>query len=297
MFSRTVPVDGPLDLGATLGVLGLSMWPLATVRGHEAVWAARSPDGPVTVHLTLSGATVTALGYGPGAEWALDRLPESLGLDDAIGDFRPRPGIVEELHRRSPGLRLGRTGLVYEALVPAVVGQRVTVEGARRSLRDLVARFGANAPGPHRARLLPAPEILAGLDYADLHPVGIERKRAATLIEVARRAGRLAEIMEMDLPAGRERLLALAGIGEWTAGHVMGIARGDRDAVPVGDFHLPGLVTWLLAGEERGDDARMLTLLEPYRPQRRRVVLLVKRSGLQPPRRGPRRRTPRIDWW
>jgi len=118
-----------------------------------------------------------------------------------------------------------------------------------------------------------------------------------TLIEVARRANRLEEIMEMDVAAGWERLLAIPGVGEWTTGQVMGIARGDRDAVPVGDFHLPSLVTWLLAGEEHGDDARMLSLLEPYRPQRRRVVLLMKRSGLHPPRRGPRRQSPRIDWW
>jgi 3-methyladenine DNA glycosylase/8-oxoguanine DNA glycosylase len=297
MPTRTLRLTGPLDLGATLGALGLSVWPQATVRGNEAVSAMRTPDGPATVHLTVTETTAAAEGFGPGAPWALDRIPAHLGIDDGIADFRPPPGIVAELHRRSPGLRLGRTGLVYEALVPAVIGQRVTIEGARRSARALAARFGEDAPGPFERRLLPGPDVLAGLDYADLHPAGIERKRAATLIEAARRARRLEEIMEMDVAAGWERLLALPGIGRWTAGHVMGIARGDRDAVPVGDFHLPDLVAWVLAGEARGDDARMLELLAPFRPQRRRVVLLVKRSGMRAPRRGPRRRTPRIDWW
>jgi 3-methyladenine DNA glycosylase/8-oxoguanine DNA glycosylase len=297
MPTRTLRLTGPLDLGATLGALGLSVWPQATVRGSEAVSAMRTPDGPATVHLTVTGTTASAEAHGPGATWALDHVPAHLGVDDGIGDFRPPPGTVAELHRRLPGLRLGRTGLVYEALVPAVVGQRVTIEGARRSARLLVARFGEDAPGPFARRLLPAPEVLAGLDYADLHPIGIERKRAATLIEAARRARRLEEVMEMDVAAGWERLLALPGIGTWTAGHVMGIARGDRDAVPMGDFHLPDLVAWVLAGEARGDDARMLELLAPFRPQRRRVVLLVKRSGMKAPRHGPRRRTPRIDWW
>ncbi|MGD2051539.1 MAG: DNA-3-methyladenine glycosylase 2 family protein, partial [Acidimicrobiia bacterium] len=226
MPTRSLRLTGPLDLDATLAALGLSVWSHATVRGSDAVWAMRTPDGPATVHLTVTGTAAVAEGHGPGAAWALDQVPAHLGLDDGIDDFRPGDGIVAALHRRSPGLRLGRTGLVYEALVPAVIGQRVTIEGARRSTRALVARYGEDAPGPFARRLLPAPEVLASLDYADLHPAGIERARAVTLIEVARRARRLEEIMRMDVAAGRERLLAMQGIGEWTAGHVMGIARG-----------------------------------------------------------------------
>jgi 3-methyladenine DNA glycosylase/8-oxoguanine DNA glycosylase len=65
-------------------------------------------------------------------------------------------------------------------------------------------------------------------------------------------------------------------------------ALGDTDAVSVGDFHLPHLVAWTLAGEPRGDDARMLELLEPYRGQRGRVVRLLEASGLAAPRFGPR---------
>ena len=73
-----------------------------------------------------------------------------------------------------------------------------------------------------------------------------------------------------------------------TSGHVMGVAWGDRDAVPVGDFHLPNTVAWTLAGEPRADDDRMLELLEPYRPHRRRVVTLLKRSGASAPKYGPK---------
>jgi 3-methyladenine DNA glycosylase/8-oxoguanine DNA glycosylase len=63
---------------------------------------------------------------------------------------------------------------------------------------------------------------------------------------------------------------------------------GDPDAVSVGDYHLPRLVGWALAGERDADDGRMLELLEPYRGQRARVALLIERSGNWPERRGPR---------
>ena len=86
----------------------------------------------------------------------------------------------------------------------------------------------------------------------------------------------------------RIRLRAVRGIGPWTSETVMGVAYGDRDAVPTGDLNLPSMVTWVLAGRPRGTDQEMLELLEPYRPYRRRAVLLVKRSGIKPPKYGPR---------
>ena len=66
------------------------------------------------------------------------------------------------------------------------------------------------------------------------------------------------------------------------------VALGDADAVSVGDYHLPHLVAWALAGEPRADDARMLELLEPFRGQRGRVIRLVVAGHAGPPRRGPR---------
>ena len=68
-----------------------------------------------------------------------------------------------------------------------------------------------------------------------------------------------------------DKLALLPGVGPWTVGSVLGPALGDPDAVPVGDFHFPNIVAWNLAGEARGDDQRMLELLEPFRGQRGRV--------------------------
>lgn len=87
--------------------------------------------------------------------------------------------------------------------------------------------------------------------------------------------------------AARARLEALLGIGPWTAAETARIALGDPDAVTVGDYRLPNLVSWALAGEPRGDDRRMLELLEPYRVQRGRVQRLLEASGISAPRYGP----------
>ena len=91
------------------------------------------------------------------------------------------------------------------------------------------------------------------------------------------------------------RLRAIPGIGPWTAAEVGVRALGDVDAVSVGDFHLPNLVAFALAGEPRGTDARMLELLEPYRGQRALVVRWLELSGIAAPRYGPRLALRRIE--
>ena len=177
---------------------------------------------------------------------------------------------------------------MFEALLPAILGQRVTNREARLAGSRLTQKYGEPAPGPADLWLGPDAATLTGLSYWDLHPLGIERKRARILEEAAHRAQRLEEIMDMNRDAAMSRLTSVRGIGPWTAGHVMGIAWGDPDAVPVGDFHLPNTVAWALAGEDRGDDERMLELLEPYRGHRRRVMLLLKGAGIKAPKYGPR---------
>ena len=116
----------------------------------------------------------------------------------------------------------------------------------------------------------------------------MERRRA----ELIRRLGARADWIEAtaDLPpdAAAARLVGIPGIGPWTAAEVAVRALGDVDAVSVGDFHLPNLVAYALAGEPRGDDERMLALLAPYAGRRALVVRLLESSGLRAPRYGPR---------
>ena len=93
------------------------------------------------------------------------------------------------------------------------------------------------------------------------------------------------------------RLALVRGVGPWTIGSVLGPACGDEDAVAVGDYHLPNLVAWNLAGEARADDARMLSLLQPYRGQRGRVIRLVALLGRHAPAFGPRHRILPMHRW
>src|SRR6187397_1806700 len=86
-----------------------------------------------------------------------------------------------------------------------------------------------------------------------------------------------------------------SGIGPWTAAEVGVRALGDVDAVSVGDFHLPHLVAYALAGEPRATDAQILELLEPYRGRRALVVRLLELSGISAPRYGPRLAPRRIE--
>lgn len=284
MTTRTIAPPEPFDLKATLATVGIRTGP-----GGEAWWATRAAGRAAAVVMRRSGGSVAAEAWGPGGSETLDLLSRVLGLDDDPTAFPVGAGPLREIALRGAGMHLGSTGIVFESMVPTVLGQLVTRIEAKRSYQRLVQALGEPSPGPaNDLRLPPAPGVIAALGYEDLHRFGIERKRAQVLIECGRRAARLEEALTMSPADARVRLRAVRGIGPWTSETVMGAAYGDRDAVPTGDLNLPSMVTWALAGRPRGTDQEMLELLEPYRPYRRRAVLLVKRSGIKPPKFGPR---------
>ena len=288
MVRRFIAVAGPLDLPASLATVGSRMPGQPRTTASQGWWIGSGPEGAVTVSLQRESDGVACEAWGPSASWVLDRIGLLIGVDDDPRGFDPPPGVIRDLHRRARGLRLGSTGRVVDALIPAVLGQRVTTTAAGASFRKIVRRFGTPAPGPIDAFAPPDPTTLAGLSYADLHPFGVERSRASIVIEVARRAKRLEAIVGMERDEAYQRLQAVRGIGAWTSAIAMGVAWGDRDAVPVGDYHIPNMVAWALAGEDRADDARMLELLEPYAGQRRRVIMLLKQGGVHAPKYGPK---------
>jgi 3-methyladenine DNA glycosylase/8-oxoguanine DNA glycosylase len=255
---------------------------------RHVVRATRTADGPDTLELTHRGDRVDGEAWGPGADRVLEGIEALIGMTDDRTGFRPAHPLLADLDRRLPGLRIGRTGAVLEALIPAILEQKVTGTEARRGYRGLIDRWGDAAPGPFELRLFPAPAVLATIPYHEMHPFGIERRRADLIRTVAGRAARFEEIVDLPLADAYARLTALPGIGPWTAAEVAIRALGDPDAVSVGDYHLPNLVSYALAGERRGTDARMLELLEPYRGQRGRVIRLLEASGIRPAPRGPR---------
>jgi 3-methyladenine DNA glycosylase/8-oxoguanine DNA glycosylase len=304
--TRRLRPDHPVDLRRTLRPLGHgALDPTLRVGDGHGSLALRTPAGPATLHLTAEQGpgeiVATAWGSDASVGWALDHAPAIAGCDDAAAGFVPIDRRVAELWRRNPGIRMGRTGLVTAALLAVVPGQRVSTDDAARSFRAVVRRWGAPAPGPGPVAdglwVQPDPAVLAALPYTELHPLGIERRRAETLRRIAGASARLDALADPGMPAAeaRRRMALLPGVGPWTVGSAAAVALGDPDAVAVGDLHLKHTMCWLLAGEPRGTDERMLELLAPYAGHRGRVCRLAIVAGAAPRRRGPGRGAPDIS--
>ncbi len=295
-LARTFPVTGPLDLRRTMLPLMRGTGDPTMLIGEREVWrATRTPDGPATLHLTLDGDRLVAEAWGLGADEILEGAPGWAGLFDDERNFRPRHRVVTELHRRLRGVRLTRTGRPTEALVAAVLEQKVTGIEARRAYRRLALAAGEPAPGPVELVTPPDPAAVAAMPSFRMHPFGVERRRAERLIALCARAHEIDSLATLPPTTARERLETFPGIGPWTAAEVARLALGDPDAVSIGDFHLPNVVAWALAREPRGDDARMLELLEPYEGHRGRVQRLLEAGGIRAPKHGPRSDVRAID--
>ena len=294
---RTWTPDGPLDLGLVLGPLRRGPGdPTFRATPDGAVWrTALTPAGPGTLRVTARGAEVRGEAWGPGAEWLLEQLPDMLGAADNPSVFVPRHRVVAQARHRRPGLRLTRTGLVMESLIPSVLEQKVTTDEAYRAWRLLVRAYGEPAPGPAPERMcvMPHPRTWALIPSWEWHRAGVDNKRASTVLRAVRVAARMEEAVRMPPAEAQARLELVPGIGPWTSAEVVQRSHGAADAVTVGDVHLPGIVGFALAGDRDADDAVMLELLEPYAGQRHRAARLILLSGRVPARRHPK--MPRVD--
>ncbi|WP_237742743.1 DNA-3-methyladenine glycosylase family protein [Actinopolymorpha alba] len=292
--TRTVVTTEPVDPALTLAALQRGSGdPVHRRTPDGAVWrGSRTPEGPVTVRVAAVPAdgAVEARAWGPGADWLLDRLPALVGAEDDWTGFEPELPLLHRLAKRFAGWRICRTGLVMEALTPAILEQKVTSTEAWRSWRELIWRFSERAPGPVPVPLWIPPDAatLARLPSWEWHRAGVGPQRAETIVRCARVAAALERTAELaDFEEVERRLRSLPGVGVWTAAEVMQKAHGHADAVSVGDFHLAKAVGWALAGEPY-DDEMMLVVLERWRGHRYRVTKLIELAGIRPPRRGPR---------
>ncbi len=164
--------------------------------------------------------------------------------------------------RARPGLRVPGAWDPFELAVRAVLGQQISVRGATTLAGRLAAAFGeelpareADASGSRAAeagdaaavshpitalpdRLFPTPDALAAATPGAIAAIGLPRKRAATIREVARRVrdGSLS-LSGGECPrATAEALKAIPGIGDWTASYVVMRGLGHPDAFPAGDL-------------------------------------------------------------
>jgi 3-methyladenine DNA glycosylase/8-oxoguanine DNA glycosylase len=291
-----------VDVRVTLSVQGRGRSdPTFRIDEAGAVWrTSLTPDGPATIRVTATspavsapaGPLVLAKAWGPGADWLLDALPGALGLHDDISGFDPSGHpVLRQVARRHPGLRLGRSGRLMEALVPAVLEQKVLTIEAHRAWRILLAKFGGQPPGPapRGMRVFPDPRTWRRIPSWDWHRAGVEGVRAQTIIRACTVADSLERLLAKTHEEADRLLRTIPGIGPWTSAETRQRAAGDPDAVSVGDAHLPDMVGWALAGRSATNDEEMLELLGPYAGHRHRVTRLVKLSGLGgPPRRAPK---------
>jgi 3-methyladenine DNA glycosylase/8-oxoguanine DNA glycosylase len=291
--SRTLKCARPLDVGLTFGPLVRGRHdPSSRIAGDSWLQALNSPAGPVTVAVRAdrAQAEVNVQAWGPGGAWVIDHAEGIVGAADEPGDFAPTNAVLAALHRRLRGLRVIRLGAVLDLAVATTVEQRVTTIEARRSWHALLRRHGTPAPGEHGLVLPPTGTVLGALPDWEWRRIGMEERRAGTVRRLACDASGLARAASAGDAVVEQRLRGVRGVGPWTAAHVMHFAAGDADAVPVGDWHLPRHVGFALAGEQWADDARMLELLEPFRPHRGRAWRLIVAGTPAPARRAPRAR-------
>jgi 3-methyladenine DNA glycosylase/8-oxoguanine DNA glycosylase len=213
----------------------------------------------------------------------LTRLDSISGLGDDPTEFETTDPVVSRLHQRHPGDRFGRTDLVFDALIVAICGQKVTGGEAAAAMRGLNRKFSDSAPGPNpRLRLPPDPERIAETPYWEFHELHLEKQRADILRRVSADHERIDLLSGVATEVATTTLQSLQGIGRWSAAKTLEVSHGDPDQVAVGDFHFKHIVVHHMTGRARGTDEEMLELLEPFRPHRGRVIRLLHHLGHEP---------------
>lgn len=245
-YRRTVALDGRLGRIAVRAVPG----------AHHLELAVELPD--VAAALVRVLARVRRM-------FDLDADPATIERD--LG----RDAALAKLLRARPGLRVPGAWDPFELAVRAVLGQQVSVKGARTLAGRIAERFGARLPaaaggGPPLA--FPTPEALVD---AELESVGLPAARAATIRRLARavKSGALDLETSRDLDTSVAELVRVEGIGPWTAHYVALRALGEPDAFPASDLGLLGGATLCLARRgERFTPAALVQRAEAWRPWR-----------------------------
>lgn len=260
--------------------------------GADGIGAAFSVRGPELKIDIVAAGQATA----DDVAWAIDAARGLAGVDDDPSELlamvRGHP-VLDELARAADP-RLCRAPTVFEVYASAVIEQLVTGLESRRSIARLWRIAGEPLPGTtlHAA---PTPAAVRRVPMWRMHEIGVGSRRAATLREGAMRGPALERLRAFPADVAIEKIQSLRGVGPWTANYVARDAFAYADAVPIDDFHSPSLVSGMLTGEE-GGNAEMLEALEPFRPHRARVVMLIESSFTRGTLQGgPRWRPPKVD--
>ncbi len=255
---HTGPYD---DVGWLAHVAGRAIPGLERIDGGRTVTRLlAAPRGPVrvTISFGVPGEISARLALTDLADLAgvVTRLRRWLDLDADPALVRQALGsdpLLGPLVAARPGLRIPGTTDPFELAVRAVLGQQVSVAGARTLAGRLVETYGS--PAYDGLRVFPDASTLAAAGPDRLREIGLPASRAATLAGLAAAvAGGLALEPGADRAEVRARLLALPGIGPWTADYVALRALGDPDVFPAGDLVLRKALAELPGGAGRPID-------------------------------------------
>ncbi|MYA07129.1 MAG: DNA-3-methyladenine glycosylase 2 family protein [Holophagales bacterium] len=200
----------------------------------------------------------------------LDANPDA--IRSGLSDY---PELVSG-GQRSAGVRIPGAWCRFETAVRAVLGQQISVAGARTLAGRLVAAAGREPPSgliePGLERTFPRPEQVASLD---LRTIGLPGSRARALGDLASEVATGALRLNGDPREVRRQLLDIKGIGPWTVEYIAMRALGDRDAFPASDLGLRKAIDRAVPPSA----AELGAMAEAWRPLRAYAAILLWRRG------------------
>lgn len=209
-------------------------------------------------------------------ESATDRVSWLLGVDQGLAPFyelgradQAMAGLVEQFY----GLHLPHTASVFEALVLAVLGQQISTSVARIIRTLLIETFGPSAEFDGETYYaFPRPASIWASSPAELHTMKLTQRKseyvhglAGSALDPEMGLERLEELTDREIV---EKLVALRGVGMWTAQWALIRAVGRPDALPLGDLALRRVVSRLFMDGDDVNDAKVEEIAQRWSPYR-----------------------------
>lgn len=200
-------------------------------------------------------------------------LRRCLGLDQDLTTFYTLAADDADLWRVIEplvGLPIFCSETVFEALITLIIEQHISWKSAMRSQRELLRLAGCTArAGQVEAIDFPSAARLAGASREELKPLKITNKRLDLIIAIAVAVDRgtldLEGIREVPTAQAYERLLAIKGVGHWTAANVIGRALGRYPYVSHNDVALQAAVQhYFHGGAGQKSAAQVTETLQTY---------------------------------
>ncbi|WP_226475723.1 DNA-3-methyladenine glycosylase [Pseudomonas sp. MWU16-30323] len=267
--------QAPYDWAAMLGFLSArAISGLETVDGGvysrsisvdgQQGWLSVAPGAGDWLEVTVDFPNAAAL---PEIEQRLRDMFDLSADPKRINRQLATDPLMARLVAARPGLRVPGTWDGLELAIRAVLGQQITVVAAIKLAGKLVAQYGTPLVTPHAGvtHVFPSAKVLAAADLATL---GMPKSRGRTLSGVAQALLDDPQVFQpkASLKEGVARLVALPGIGDWTAQYIAMRQMREQDAFASGDI---GLINALVALEGGPVSPRqLLARAEAWRPLR-----------------------------